>query len=95
MLMSRSRISHRNPLLLKRSLSSKNDQLYFHIAPCGDYWTGHEVFAAKHLQPDYIKSIPIPRGLNPEEILENFDGDIDKLLQKVYDTGDLSLIERI
>lgn len=93
--MSRNRISHRKHLLSKQSLSSKNDQLYFHIAPCGDYWTGHEVFAAKHLQPDYVKSIPIPRGLDLEAKLEDFDGDLDKLLQKVYDTGDLSPIERM
>jgi hypothetical protein len=34
-----------------RSMSSKNDQVYLHISPCGDWWSGTEVFAAKHLQP--------------------------------------------
>eukprot|EP00554_Chaetoceros_debilis_P014737 CAMPEP_0194111998 /NCGR_PEP_ID=MMETSP0150-20130528/10862_1 /TAXON_ID=122233 /ORGANISM="Chaetoceros debilis, Strain MM31A-1" /LENGTH=88 /DNA_ID=CAMNT_0038801563 /DNA_START=55 /DNA_END=321 /DNA_ORIENTATION=- len=80
-----------------RSMSSHNDQLYLHVAPCGDYWTGHEVFAAKHLQPDYVKSIPIPKGLNVEDILDDLnDGeDIDGILKNVYDTEDITLIEKL
>lgn len=34
--------------------------LYLHIGPAGDAWTGTELFAAKHLQPDYVKSILLP-----------------------------------
>jgi len=77
------------------SITSTNNQLFLHVAPCGDYWTGHEVFAAKHLQPDYVKSIPIPKGLDPEEILSEYDGDVDVLVKKVYDSGDISLIQVI
>ena len=79
------------------------------MAPCGDYWTGHEVFAAKHLNPDYVKSIPVPIKMksegadvgnieyefNPDEILQDYDGDLDQLLKKVYDTGDISLIREL
>ena len=89
--------------------SDKKDRLYLHVAPCGDYWTGHEVFAAKHLNPDYVKSIPVPIKVapeggdaggieyefDPEEILQGYDGDLDQLLKKVYDTGDISLIHRL
>ena len=86
-----------------------SDRLYLHVAPCGDYWTGHEVFAAKHLNPDYVKSIPVPIKMksegadvgnieyefNPDEILQDYDGDLDQLLKKVYDTGDISLIREL
>ena len=89
--------------------SDKKDRLYLHVAPCGDYWTGHEVFAAKHLNPDYVKSIPVPLKVapeggdagdieyefDPEEILQGYDGDLDQLLKKVYDTGDISLIHQL
>ena len=78
--------------------SDKTNQMYLHVAPCGDYWTGHEVFAAKHLNPDYVKSIAFPKDdatFDPEEILEDYEGDLDELLKKVYDTGDISLIEEV
>ena len=69
----------------------------------------HEVFAAKHLNPDYVKSIPVPIKVksegadvgnieyefNPDEILQDYDGDLDQLLKKVYDTGDISLIREL
>jgi len=29
---------------------------YLHIGPSGDCWTGASMYAAKHLQPDYVKS---------------------------------------
>jgi len=74
--------------------SDKKNQLYLHIAPCGDYWSGHEVFAAKHLQPDYVKSIPWNLKVTPEDYLDDYKGDLDALLKKAYDTGSiLGLVE--
>lgn len=75
---------------------NKKDQLYLHVAPDGDYWTSGEIFAAKHLQPDYVKSIAIPYEnemniLRIIEGLEHYD-DLDILMKDVYDTGDLSLL---
>lgn len=71
------------------------DQMYLHIAPCGDFWTDTEIFAAKHLQPDYVKSIPISTSLSVdlEEIHGSVDVDLDSVLKEVYDTGDVSILE--
>lgn len=67
---------------------------YLHIAPCGDFWVGDEVFAAKHLQPDYVKSIAIPPNLHAElqEKLETSDDDFDHVFKQVYDSGNLSIL---
>ena len=65
----------------------------------GDWWTGPSIFAAKHLQPDYVKSIPIPAGFDPSK---HFSEDEDEsessgmsweekqqLLHQIYDEGKL------
>lgn len=62
---------------------------YLHIGPSGDYWTGTSLFAAKHLQPNYVKSIPLPsRDFNVDEFMEELPL---KEIQKIYDTGELPL----
>jgi hypothetical protein len=38
---------------------AKPNSLFLHVGPSGDCWTGSTIFAAKHLQPDYVKSIPL------------------------------------
>jgi hypothetical protein len=45
----------------KTTADADNDgeQLVLHIGPSGDCWTGTTIFAAKHLQPGYVKSIPL------------------------------------
>ena len=73
------------------SSSSKPKQHYLHLAPDGDYWTGSEIFAAKHLQPDYVRSVPIPppEDFDVEKWLDETFGDDEKkqteALQNVYD----------
>ena len=67
---------------------------HLHIAPDGDWWTSDdaEIFAAKHLQPDYVHSLPIDN----EEIiffLETYQNQ-EKLtiwMQNAYDTKSLPL----
>jgi len=63
--------------------------MYLHVAPDGDWWTGHEIFAAKHLQPDYVRSICMPTGFDVEEWLDLTCGDDDekriKSMQQIYD----------
>lgn len=80
----------------KRREKSKHESqiIYLHIAPCGDFWTGDEVFAAKHLQPDYVKSIPIPSNISVELLskLETVEDDFDNILKDVYDSGDISIL---
>ena len=78
---------------------TEKDALYLHVAPDGDHWISGEIFAAKHLQPDYVKSIPIPNEseMNILKTIEDFENDdgFDVLMKDVYDTGDLSrLLER-
>mmetsp|Transcript_705 Transcript_705/g.1166 ORF Transcript_705/g.1166 Transcript_705/m.1166 type:complete len:152 (+) Transcript_705:113-568(+) len=86
----------------RRAFGTDNDMndktVYFHISPSGDWWTGPSIFAAKHLQPDYVKSIPIPKDFDP---CKHFSEDEDEsesvmswkekqqLLHKIYDEGQL------
>mmetsp|Transcript_5487 Transcript_5487/g.11213 ORF Transcript_5487/g.11213 Transcript_5487/m.11213 type:complete len:200 (-) Transcript_5487:32-631(-) len=50
---------------------------FFHVSPSGDWWTGPSIFAAKHLQPDYVRSIPIPPGFDPNEFFGDDNDDDD------------------
>jgi len=50
-------------LLRDDTADEKDLPLYLHVGPSGDCWTGHSIFAAKHLQPDYVKSIPLDSEL--------------------------------
>jgi len=57
--------------------SDSSKTMYFHVSPSGDWWTGPSIFAAKHLQPDYVRSIPMPPGFDPNLIFgeENDEDD--------------------
>ena len=64
----------------------------------GDWWTGPSIFAAKHLQPDYVKSIPIPKGFGPAKYFSEDEDDDEndlsweekqQLLHQIYDEGKL------
>ncbi len=65
----------------------------------GDWWTGPSIFAAKHLQPDYVKSIKIPPGFDPSKhFSEDEKGESEsgmswkekqQLLHQIYDEGKL------
>lgn len=57
---------------------------YLHVGPSGDCWTGASIFAAKHLQPDYVKSISLPLNICAESLLEKLEDDT-KLCQQIYD----------
>jgi hypothetical protein len=57
------------------------------VGPSGDCWTGASLYAAKHLQPDYVKSIPLPpTGVCLDSLLERLEEDLT-LTQQVYDTA--------
>ena len=61
-----------------------NDQ-FLHVGPSGDCWTGHSIFAAKHLQPDYVKSVKLPAGTNVEILLDLLED--NDLARGIYDSG--------
>jgi hypothetical protein len=44
---------------------------YLHVGPSGDCWIGPSIFAAKHLQPDYVKSIALP----PDFVADHYEAD--------------------
>jgi len=64
--------------------------LYLHVGPAGECWTGASIFAAKHLQPDYVKSVQLPDDFvdNPsaiEHLLEDLEED-PATAQQIYDS---------
>jgi hypothetical protein len=65
--------------------------LYLHVGPSGDCWTGASIFAAKHLQPDYVKSIKLPSNVSSEEIEQLLENDIE-LAKQIYDSLDISVL---
>jgi hypothetical protein len=75
--------------------------MYSLSCPCksGDWWTGPSIFAAKHLQPDYVKSIPIPPDFDPNKYFSEDEEESEsssmswkekqQLLHQIYDEGKL------
>lgn len=61
-----------------------NNTLYLHVGPAGECWTGHSIFAAKHLQPDYVRSLAIPANLNSSTLVSMLEEDAP-LAQQIYD----------
>lgn len=72
-----------------KGASSKDSRLYLHVGPSGDCWTGHNVFAAKHLQPDYVKSVEITSATASVDYLLEVLEDHPTWGQDIYDTGAL------
>lgn len=71
-------------------------KLYLHVGPSGDAWTGYSLYAAKHLQPDYVKSLPLDAtAVNEENVdlfLELLEDDLNEggdWAQTIYDNGRL------
>lgn len=70
-----------------RSSENGESTLFLHVGPSGDCWTGYSIFAAKHLQPDYVRSVALPRNCDEaqaEALLEAIDGDT-ALQRQIYD----------
>jgi hypothetical protein len=76
--------------------SHDGDKVYLHVGPAGDCWTGDNIFAAKHLPPDYVKSIHLPDDLSTEILLEEMEQN-PALGQQAYDTESLPevLVKRV
>lgn len=75
------------------------NQVYLHVGPSGDCWTGSSIFAAKHLQPDYVKSVPLSPphdNLSIDYLLGILEED-EKLAQEIYDTETIPqrLLEKV
>jgi len=67
-------------------------KLYLHVGPSGDSWIGDAIFAAKHNQPGYVKSIPLTSGNSITTDTEEASRLVDILeehpewAQEIYDT---------
>jgi hypothetical protein len=55
------------------------------VGPSGDFWTGHSIFAAKHLQPDYVKSVKLDETLDVDKLLELLEDNGDEWTRTIYD----------
>lgn len=64
------------------------NNLYLHVGPSGDCWTGTSIFAAKHLQPDYVKSIKIESSQirDVDKMMELLEEN-DVWTKQIYDEG--------
>lgn len=60
-----------------------NSPLYLHVGPSGDVWTGESIFAAKHLQPDYVKSVSLEG--EPAAMMENDGSLLTEILESRLD----------
>ena len=75
--------------------------LFLHIGPSGDCWTGPSIFAAKHLQPDYVRSVALPPNFHDEgapvdALLDAIEED-STLQHQIYDEERIpeSLLEKV
>ncbi len=65
--------------------------LFLHVAPGGDWWIAPDLFAAKHLQSGYVRSVP----LGQSEVLDiDFVNEFVQELSladilRLYDTGEV------
>ena len=81
---------------LSTTSSDSNKTLYLHVGPAGECWTGHSLFAAKHLQPDYVRSIAIPDDTDPATLVSMLEDD-PLTAQQIYDQSSfpVDLMERM
>jgi hypothetical protein len=64
-----------------------NNSVYLHVGPSGDFWTGHSIFAAKHLQPDYVKSVKLDDTMDVDSLLDLLEENGDEWTHAIYDEG--------
>ena len=84
-------VQHAMKIYRTSSASSLQNQkqnqsdLSLHISPCGDWWLGSEIYAAKHNPSGYVRSIKLPDHFEENEnSLENLP---ISSFQTMYDTG--------
>ena len=96
----RSSSSHLDPASSSQAVDARKtipkgtDGRYLHLAPSGDSFVGDQMFAAKHLSSDYLKSIKITDDPVPdasfEDAVEAWCSQASLAeLQAIYDSGAL------
>lgn len=74
----------------KEIVGTDSKTQYIHISPSGDFWTGPEIFAAKHLSSDYMCSFALKDGVDLKKVKEELDALPITNLQAIYDAGTFS-----
>ena len=54
-------------ILTPLTVQSHENELSLHISPCGDWWLGTEIYAAKHNPSGYVRSIKLPEGFDEHD----------------------------
>jgi hypothetical protein len=76
-------------LLTSQTVQAPDNALSLHISPCGDWWLGTEIYAAKHNPSGYVRSIKLPDGFDEHDHL--LDGLPESTFKTMYDTGFLDV----
>ena len=53
--------------------TTKIPRHYLHLAPDGDAWINGEMYAAKHLNPNYVVSLPLRKPFDVDEDFTELD----------------------
>lgn len=72
-------------LLTPQTVQAPDNALSLHISPCGDWWLGTEIYAAKHNPSGYVRSIKLPDGFDEHD--HSLDSLPDSTFLAMYDTG--------
>jgi hypothetical protein len=68
--------------------TQKSKTVFLHVGPSGDCWTGDSIFAAKHLQPDYVRSISLAEDEMMMAFLDDDNDDTTDILLALLDEND-------
>ena len=80
----------RSCVMLSPMQKSDELTLHLHISPCGDWWLGTEIYAAKHLPSGYVRSIKLPDDFDEDSpLLHNIP---KSSFLAMYDTGFLDTL---
>ena len=72
-------------ILTPLTVQSHENELSLHISPCGDWWLGTEIYAAKHNPSGYVRSIKLPEGFDEHD--HSLDSLPESKFLAMYDTG--------
>jgi hypothetical protein len=75
--------------LISQTVQAPDNALSLHISPCGDWWLGTEIYAAKHNPSGYVRSIKLPDGFDEHD--HSLDGLPESMFKAMYDTGFLDV----
>lgn len=76
-------------LVTSQTVQAHDNALSLHISPCGDWWLGTEIYAAKHNPSGYVRSIKLPDDFSEHD--HSLDSLPESTFLAMYDTGFLDV----